>query len=132
SQPYLERALQGQPQSFERSMADAQGSERVCVVSYTPDIDAGEVRGVFAQITDITERKRMEQALFEEKERMRLTLQSIGDAVLCTDAQARVTYLNPVAERMTGWQAFDAAGRHIDDVAPLRVAGDAPGAISPL
>ena len=133
SQPYLTLALQGQAQSFERSMVDAQGVERACIVTYTPDFDAGQVRGVFVQITDITERKHMEQALFEEKERMRLTLQSIGDAVLCTDAQGRITYLNPVAERMTGWQAFDAAGRHIDEVAPLTVGGgDAPGTISPL
>ncbi len=133
SLPYIELALQGQTQSFERSMVDVQGMERVCIVTYTPDLDAGQVRGIFVQITDITERNRMEQALFEEKERMRLTLQSIGDAVLCTDAQACITYLNPVAERMTGWQAFDAAGRHIDEVAPLWVdGGDAPRSISPL
>ena len=136
SRPYLDLALQGQAQSFERSTVDAQGQQRVCVVTYTPDVDADKVRGVFVQITDITERKRMEQTLFEEKERMRLTLQSIGDAVLCTDAQACVTYLNPVAERMTGWQAFDAAGRHIDEVAPLRVRSEAvegsARAISPL
>ena len=133
SQPYLALVLQGQAQSFERRMVDAQGTERVCVVTYTPDLDAGQVRGLFVQVTDITERNRMEQALFEEKERIRLTLQSIGDAVLCTDAQACITYLNPVAERMTGWQAFDAAGRHIDEVAPLWVdGGDAPGSISPL
>ena len=132
SQPYLALALQGQAQSFERSMVDAQGADRACVVTYTPDVDAGEVRGIFVQVTDITERKRMEQALFEEKERMRLTLQSIGDAVLCTDGLGYVTYLNPVAERMTGWQAFDAAGRHIDEVAPLQVDGDAPASISPL
>lgn len=133
SRPYLELALQGHAQSFERNMVDAQCTERVCIVNYTPDVDADGVRGVFAQITDITERKRMEQALFEEKERMRLTLQSIGDAVLCTDAQGCITYLNPVAERMTGWQAFDAAGRHIDEVVPLWVdGGGAPVTISPL
>ena len=50
---------------------------------------------------------------------MRLTLQSIGGAVLCTDAAGRVTYINPVAQRMTGWQAFDAADQNVDDVAPL-------------
>ena len=130
--PYFEQALQGHRQLFERNMPNAQGMERFTVVSYVPDIDAGVVRGVFVQVTDITERKHMENALFEEKERMRLTLQSIGDAVLCTDAQARVTYLNPVAERMTGWQAFAAAGRHIDEVVPLQVAGNVPGAASPL
>ena len=77
------------------------------------------MRGIFVQVTDITERKRMEEALFEEKERMRLTLKSIGDAVVCTDAQGLVTYLNPVAQRLTGWQGFDAAGRNVDEVMRL-------------
>ena len=129
SRPYIHSALRGQRQLFERTMLDAQGAERFTIVSYVPDVDSGQtneegepnVRGVFVQITDITERKRMENELFEEKELMRLTLQSIGDAVLCTDANGCVTYINPVAERMTGWQGFAAAGQHIDQVAPLRV-----------
>ena len=138
TEPYIERALQGQRQLFERTMRDAQGVERFTIVSYVPDVQshaetgAQTVPGVFVQITDITERKHMENELFEEKERMRLTLQSIGDAVLCTDANARVTYINPVAERMTGWSAFAAAGEHIDKVASLRVAGSLASDISPL
>lgn len=136
SWPYMQRALAGQRQVFERHVVNAQGCERFSTVTYLPDIEAGQVRGVFVQSTDITERKRMEHELFEEKERMRLTLASIGDAVLCTDARACVTYLNPVAERMTGWQAFDAAGRPIDEVAPLWLAqpdqGGVPTAVSPL
>lgn len=140
SQQYVEQALQGQRQLFERTMHDAQGSERFTIVSYVPDLDVDRttpegaplVRGVFVQITDITERKRMENELFEEKELMRLTLQSIGDAVLCTDAKACVTYLNPVAERLTGWQAFAAAGEHVDKVAPLHVSGALATDASPL
>ena len=54
------------------------------IISHTPDRDRpdGPVRGIFVQMTDITERKRMEDELFQEKELMRLTLQSIGDAVV--------------------------------------------------
>lgn len=134
SWPYFEQALQGQRQLFERRAVNARGEERFSIVSYVPDFDADTqaVRGVFVQATDITERKRMENELFEEKELMRLTLESIGDAVLCTDANACVTYLNPVAERLTGWQAFSAAGQHIDKVAPLRVAGALATDASPL
>ena len=134
SWPYLERAMAGERQVFERRAVDADGQERFTIVSYLPDLDEtnGCVRGVFVQATDITDRKRMEQQLFEEKERMRLTLASIGDAVVCTDAQARITYLNPVAERMTGWQAGDAAGRHIDEVAVLQGADGLPLSVSPL
>ena len=121
-EPYVRHALAGEPQVFERTHVHAAtGEVRHNHISYTPDRPepGGPVQGIFAQVTDITERKRMEDALFEEKERMRLTLQSIGDAVVCTDAAGRVTYINPVAQRMTGWQAFDAAGQSVDEVAPL-------------
>ena len=129
SKPYYDRALHGAPQCFERTDEDAQGQPRHSIVSYLPDADnQGTVTGLFVQVTDITERKRMEDELFDEKERVRLTLQSIGDAVVCTDAAGRVTYLNPVAERLTGWQAFDAASRSADEVVHLR----SPGNDSPL
>ena len=120
NQPYLERALRGEPQLFERTFMDVQGTLRHTMASYRPDVVGGKVRGIFVQETDISERKRMEDELFDEKERVRLTLQSIGDAVICADARGVVTYLNPVAEGLTGWQAFDAAGRDIDEVVALR------------
>ncbi len=55
-------------------------------------------------------------ALFEEKERAQVTLNSIGDAVVSTNFWGRVTYLNIVAERMTGWSQAQASGRAVDDV----------------
>ena len=121
SKPYYDYALAGAPQRFERTDEDPQGQPRHSIVSYLPDADAhGVVTGLFVQVTDITERKRMENELFDEKERVRLTLQAIGDAVVCSDAKGMVTYLNPVAERLTGWQAFDAAGHTVDEVVSLR------------
>ncbi|MDP3230683.1 MAG: diguanylate cyclase [Acidovorax sp.] len=118
--PFLQRALQGEPQLFERTIIDTRGVPRHTIASYLPDTDGDTVRGIFVQATDISDRKRMEDELFDEKERVRLTLQAIGDAVVCSDAQGRVTYLNPVAERLTGWQAFDAAGHNVDEVVSLR------------
>ena len=121
SKPHYDLALAGVPQRFERTDQNPKGQPRHSIVSYLPDADArGVVTGLFVQVTDITERKRMENELFDEKERVRLTLQAIGDAVVCSDAKGMVTYLNPVAERLTGWQAFDAAGRRIDEVVVLR------------
>ena len=121
SKPYYDYALAGAPQRFERTDEDPQGQPRHSIVAYLPDADAhGGVTGLFVQVTDITERKRMENELFDEKERVRLTLQAIGDAVVCSDAKGMVTYLNPVAERLTGWQAFDAAGHTVDEVVSLR------------
>ena len=56
------------------------------------------------------------EALFEEKERAQVTLNSIGDAVVSTNFWGRVTYLNIVAERMTGWSQRQASGRAVEDV----------------
>ena len=56
------------------------------------------------------------EALFEEKERAQVTLNSIGDAVVSTNFWGRVTFLNVVAERMTGWSLAEASGRSLDDV----------------
>ncbi|MBT8135505.1 MAG: EAL domain-containing protein, partial [Gammaproteobacteria bacterium] len=65
---------------------------------------------------DISERKFFEQELHREKERVQITLQSIGDGVITTDREGRIEYLNPVAEELTGWQLDDAAGRQVNDV----------------
>lgn len=132
NKPFLERALQGEPQLFERTFTDVHGNARHSMVSYLPDSEDGKVIGIFVQVTDISERKRMENQQFDEKERMRLTLQSIGDAVVSTDAQGRVTYINPVAERLTGWQAFDAAGHNVDEVVNLLSPDNGATIISPL
>ncbi|MGA9366124.1 MAG: EAL domain-containing protein, partial [Steroidobacteraceae bacterium] len=70
-------------------------------------------------IADITERKRAEQAVFAEKERAQVTLQSIGDAVISTDADGRIEYINPVAESLTAWTLEEARGRPIDEVLRL-------------
>lgn len=77
--------------------------------------DDGRQR-VIGVATDIHERKRFEIALSEEKERALVTLASIGDGVIRTDADGRVDYMNAVAERMTGWAGKSAAGRPLADV----------------
>jgi diguanylate cyclase (GGDEF)-like protein/PAS domain S-box-containing protein len=56
------------------------------------------------------------EALFEEKERAQVTLNSIGDAVISTDVAGRVSYLNLVAERLTGWARDEAIGRPLEEV----------------
>ncbi len=65
---------------------------------------------------DITEGKLYEDALFREKESAQITLQSIGDGVITTDANSNVEYINPVAEDLTGWKVDDASGRSIDEI----------------
>src|SRR6266851_1540317 len=78
--------------------------------------EQGQVDGFSKIIRDITERKALEEALFAEKERAQVTLNSIADGVLSTDLSSNVTYLNLVAERMTGWSCTEAIGRPLADV----------------
>src|SRR5579862_33568 len=65
---------------------------------------------------DITERKLYEEALFREKESAQITLQSIGDGVITTDAHSTIDYINPVAEELTGWRLEDAMGRPVEEI----------------
>ncbi|WP_153555738.1 PAS domain S-box protein [Roseimaritima sediminicola] len=60
--------------------------------------------------------RRDNERLGRERERFSITLASIGDAVITTDTQSRVTYLNPVAQELTGWSQQDAAGKHLAEV----------------
>ena len=70
--------------------------------------------------TDITHLKRIEAALQGERERFRTTLDAIADGVISTDADRRITFMNPAAETMTGWHGEDAIGRLITDVFVLK------------
>jgi diguanylate cyclase (GGDEF)-like protein/PAS domain S-box-containing protein len=76
----------------------------------------GRVSGYEGTLTDITERKKAETAVFQAKERAQVTLQSIGDAVITTDSSGRIDYMNPVAESLTGWENREAQGEKIGDV----------------
>jgi diguanylate cyclase (GGDEF)-like protein/PAS domain S-box-containing protein len=75
-----------------------------------------DARGLRRALRYAIERKNMEEALFAEKERAQVTLNCIGDAIISTDVEGGVTYLNPVAERMTGWSREQAAGRSLEEV----------------
>ncbi len=79
----------------------------------------GKVTSIIALVLDVTERRMMEEAIFVEKERFRIMLESITDAVVTTDESARVLHLNPVAEALSGWSDRDAHGHPVDIVMPL-------------
>lgn len=59
---------------------------------------------------EIDDRQRIEEDLFQEKELAQITLQSIGDAVITTDTQGNIEYLNPVAQQLTGWEINEVKG----------------------
>jgi PAS domain S-box-containing protein len=76
--------------------------------------ETGKIQGVFAAARDVTERKRIEKALRDSEHRWSTTLASIGDAVIATDIKGNVTFINHVAENLTGWSIDD--GKNV----PLR------------
>lgn len=85
-----------------------------------------------AVMRDVTERRKAEFALFAETERLRVTLNSIGDAVITTDTAGRVTYLNPVAETITGWSTEEAVGLPLQRVLVLTDEGTQAPAPNPI
>jgi PAS domain S-box-containing protein len=76
----------------------------------------GTIIGASKVARDISERKRAAAEIAAQREWLARTLESIGDAVIATDSQGRVVFLNPVAERLTGWSGADARGRRCEDV----------------
>jgi diguanylate cyclase (GGDEF)-like protein/PAS domain S-box-containing protein len=75
---------------------------------------------------DITEHRRLTDAVVEEKERLRTTLQSLGDAVISTDTESRITLMNTAAEELTGWPANEAIGQTLSSV--VRIIDESTGA----
>lgn len=132
------KASRGIEDIYELTYIRKDGSRFPATVSITALRDAGEaIIGYLLIGTDNTARKQIEaerqQLLLDQEQTNRLllqanstlrdseellsvTLNSIGDAVIATDAQARVTLMNPVAEHLTGWTRVQAVGRPIDEV----------------
>ncbi len=104
------------------------GSEFPAEINLSPLEIEGELL-VSSAIRDTTDRKRAEDALFLEKERAQVTLNCIGDAVICTDILGNITFLNLVAEKMTGWSWQQAAGRPVAEV--LRILDSTTHEITP-
>ncbi len=93
------------------------------------DYDEGSIQGAFevvafqtepgkmaALFNDITHRKRVEAALAAERERLSVTLGSIGDGVISTDTKGNVVTMNAAAEELTGWTQVEAAGLPLSDI----------------
>ena len=92
--------------------------KRICIsVSLCPIKNkAGDIVGISKIARDITHKKQLEQDLACEQERLRVTMDSIGDAVITTDNRGNVQYLNPIAQELTGWNAIEAKGRPLQEV----------------
>ena len=81
--------------------------------------DQGKPVGMLQGLRDLSHLRATEEALYREKERAQVTLNSIGDAVVTTDGKGAVTYLNPVAEKLLGQSTRDVQGRYYDALLKL-------------
>jgi diguanylate cyclase (GGDEF)-like protein/PAS domain S-box-containing protein len=75
-----------------------------------------DARSLLRSLRYAVERKAMEEELFVEQERAQVTLNSIGDAVACTDVSGNISFLNFVAEKMTGWTLAEAVGHPMPEI----------------
>jgi len=119
-QKSIEGALQGKSSSHELQIKVVENfEERLFWVRYAAKplfAECGTVSSVLIEGFAIDDQKQVELLLLEEKERFQTTLESIGDAVIATDNECNVTYMNPVAEALTGWREARAIGHPLEQV----------------
>lgn len=100
----------------EAKLRDYQGQLELIVAQRTHSLS----ETVDALQQQITQRQAAEQALQYQRDQAQVTLRSIVDGVITTDAQCRVQYLNPAAEQLTGWTLAEAAGMQLGEVFDAR------------
>jgi PAS domain S-box-containing protein len=106
----------GEPRTLEQ-VVTVEGVARTYLITESAYRDCeGSLIGVIGIARDITDWKRAEEALRGSEERLSTTLRSIGDAVIATDAEGRVTLLNPSAQSLTGWKQEEATGKPLKEV----------------
>jgi PAS domain S-box-containing protein len=116
-----EVVAQGHPFDREYRIINRQNKRTLWVhglgqLHFGPD---GKPKTMFGTIQDITQRKTAEEEMAAEKERLRVTLCSIGDGVITTDVMGRVVLMNRIAEQLTGWSTSEATGRKLTEVLHL-------------
>lgn len=141
--PKLQAALAGETQYFEAWRESAQGQPMFISATYLPDLHEGEVKGIFSQIIDITERKRIEQRvndlnaelelrirersaeLLESEQRFRLMVDNMRDySVFFLDAGGFISDWTDSAQRMEGYSPTEMLGQHYGAVFKTPEAGD--------
>mgnify|MGYP001098699542 CR=1 FL=1 len=115
----IENAFKGESTpEIEFDVLAKDGSRHTILFSYGQVLlyEGDQPIGVLFTGIDIAERKRAEEALTAERERLAVTLRSIGDGVITTDTEGKIALINSIAETLTGWTADEAIGRYLDEV----------------
>ena len=150
NEPHALAALHGEEQTFERAIQGADGVVRYSLANYQPDVVDGQVRGFIATVTEVTRlkqteanlrgvvgtleaeirrRRTAEESLRESQQSLAVTLATIDAGFVATDRDGRVTRMNAVSERLTGWPQAEALGRPLFEVL---VREDRPAAVAAM
>ena len=120
--PYIEGALRGEPQEFEREIPDpAGGPSRHSLANYIPDVVDGVVRGFYVLVTDISAIKRAELALKESEARFAGIIALSSDAIISIDEDQRIILFNAGAEKIFGHAKAEIIGRDLGELLPERM-----------
>ena len=123
----------GQLNNYEVELRHKQGHSVWVLIHVRHFYDeSGAIAGIEGMIRNITERKRVEDALHKEREKALITLKSIGDGVITTDTRGRIEYMNPTAEQITQWKLENARGKEIKEVFNPVTEGDADSSCHPV
>jgi PAS domain S-box-containing protein len=113
----FQQVCQGEtPAPYEIRVRSKSGEYLIAEINSAPQVENQIVVGAYGIARDITQRKQAEEALAAEKERLAVTLRSIGDGVITTDTEGKIVLVNKVAENLTGWTQSEACGRPVDEV----------------
>ena len=103
----------GKVTDFEYRMLTTQGEERTCLTSVTLYPDQGILEG---SITDITERKRIEENILASEQRLRAIANSAFDAIILINDRGEISYWNPASERIFGYSASEVMGKDLHEL----------------
>ena len=111
----LQRISRGERiEHYQTSRVRKDGTRIDVSVTISPLVHEGRIVGASKVARDITDQKRAEREIQKHRARLEVTLRSIGDAVIVTNPNGVVEYMNPVAESLTGWKVADVCGHPLE------------------
>lgn len=120
NKPYIEGALRGEKQEFERAIKTPSGEIKYSQANYNPDIYEGKVRGFVVHESDITRLKKLEKELSDSEYKLMSFFESAPDAVVIIDQSGLINYVNTRAEELFGYSRVDLIGENSEILIPIR------------
>ncbi len=119
NEPFIQAALGGKQQIFERTLKKADGTITYTLVYYTPDFNSqGTVIGFFVLVSDVTPIKEAEKRLRDTETRLRAILDNVLDGIITINAMGTIVTINPAVMRLFGYDGSELIGQNIKILMP--------------